>query len=571
MLRKTIIITLAFTLVLTMTLGSAFGCTTIVVGKNKTADGSVMYAHSEELDGYDTQYFDYVPSQVYDPENDWWEGVDPRGVWGGRWEQYFKFGPTTFPQVARTYSYVASKLSEKNYNPGDYTFGVNEKQVTISNNIAYSRNYTGSRYPWDLVEGGLIWSEYTQLVLERASTAREGVELIAKLLDNGYTLSMDPGTMYLIADPNEGWVLEMHNEGQYVAQRVPDDGFYVISNVYSIGEIDFDDPDIYYSDDVVTHAIAKGWYTPAIAGDYSDFSFKDAYGNPSYQAGEWYNLRVREAKKMLNEAPVTVPKLMEIMRTCYEGTDYYITDANGSPFNGSGSAPNGHRVMSRLDTEMSAVVQLRPDLPPEIGTTMWVALATSKTSAYIPWYLGATVIPEQYQKGTNGSRGNKVDSAYWAYRDLSRRVHATYANSFPIVKAAWDAVEQGAFNKQDAIEAEALKIYKKSGAEAASRFLNDYSNSIALSAYDQAGDLLKKLNNQIPLNIELSAFVEKLNGNQNNLTIDLKEVYFNGNENDFTTTIKINNNSAGIYEVGGYKVYVDTKGNTQIRDCYIVN
>jgi len=33
----------------------------------------------------------------------------------------------------------------------------------------------------------------------------------------------------------------------------------------------------------------------------------------------------------------------------------------------------------------------------------------------------------------------------------------------------------------------------------------------------------------------------------------------------------IANNSAGTYGVGGYKVYVDTKGNTQIRECYIVD
>ena len=40
--------------------------------------------------------------------------------------------------------------------------------------------------------------------------------------------------------------------------------------------------------------------------------------------------------------------------------------------------------------------------------------------------------------------------------------------------------------------------------------------------------------------------------------------------NVITKTLKINNNAAGAYEVGGYKVYVDTKGNDQIRACYIV-
>ena len=67
-----------------------------------------------------------------------------------------------------------------------------------------------------------------------------------------------------------------------------------------------------------------------------------------------------------------------------------------------------------------------------------------------------------------------------------------------------------------------------------------------------------------------AASVKKLSGNQNDLTITVTEYYSNGMTNVITTTLKINNNAAGIYEVGGYKIYVDTKGNDQIRACYIV-
>jgi len=48
------------------------------------------------------------------------------------------------------------------------------------------------------------------------------------------------------------------------------------------------------------------------------------------------------------------------------------------------------------------------------------------------------------------------------------------------------------------------------------------------------------------------------------------EFYSNGMTNVITATIKISNNAAGTYDVGGYKVYVDTKGNDQIRACYLV-
>lgn len=67
-----------------------------------------------------------------------------------------------------------------------------------------------------------------------------------------------------------------------------------------------------------------------------------------------------------------------------------------------------------------------------------------------------------------------------------------------------------------------------------------------------------------------AASVNKLKGNQNELTINITELYSDGSTNVITTTLLINNNAAGTYDVGSYKVYIDTKGNTQIRDCHIV-
>jgi uncharacterized repeat protein (TIGR02543 family) len=67
-----------------------------------------------------------------------------------------------------------------------------------------------------------------------------------------------------------------------------------------------------------------------------------------------------------------------------------------------------------------------------------------------------------------------------------------------------------------------------------------------------------------------SASVELLSGNQNNLTIKIIEELSDGNTNVISETFSISNNAADTYEVGTYQVYVDTKGNTQIRECYIV-
>jgi hypothetical protein len=67
-----------------------------------------------------------------------------------------------------------------------------------------------------------------------------------------------------------------------------------------------------------------------------------------------------------------------------------------------------------------------------------------------------------------------------------------------------------------------------------------------------------------------TAYVEKLNGNQNRLFITVTVVYLDGTMEKFEWNGLIDNNAAGTYQVGDYMVYVDTKGNTQIRECYIV-
>jgi para-nitrobenzyl esterase len=91
---------------------------------------------------------------------------------------------------------------------------------------------------------------------------------------------------------------------------------------------------------------------------------------------------------------------------------------------------------------------------------------------------------------------------------------------------------------------------------------------------NEDADLLMPLTREYPLLLAASsatptASVTKLKGNKSKLTITVTEKFFCG-KNVYTETFTIHNNAASTYTVGEYKVYVDTKGNTQIRECYIV-
>ena len=68
---------------------------------------------------------------------------------------------------------------------------------------------------------------------------------------------------------------------------------------------------------------------------------------------------------------------------------------------------------------------------------------------------------------------------------------------------------------------------------------------------------------------EPSATVKQLKGSSNELTITITQTHIDGSTSTVTDTFTIKNNAAGTYTVGDYKVYVDTKGNTQVREIAI--
>ena len=72
------------------------------------------------------------------------------------------------------------------------------------------------------------------------------------------------------------------------------------------------------------------------------------------------------------------------------------------------------------------------------------------------------------------------------------------------------------------------------------------------------------------INATAAALVTKINGNMNSLTVTVTEVKADGTKIVAVETFMIHNNAIDIYQVGDYKVYVDTKGNVKTIACYVV-
>ncbi|MDU2065084.1 MAG: C69 family dipeptidase [Sporomusaceae bacterium] len=435
-------------------------CSSIIIGKQATKDGSTLLAHNEDLTNYCAQHYVYIPHAKHE------SGDIITTFWGAK-----------IPQVAETYGYSATKIFDKAYSPGDITSGVNEHQVAVANNMSYRRDA-----PTELpTTGRIIWTELTQLALERAKTAREAVEVIGDLVHT-YKLGSDSGAIFAVTDGNEGWWVEVTLEGQWVAQRVPNDSFGVRANIFRIGQIDFANPDNFmYSSDVVDYAKKMGWYDGK-----EPFNFAKVYAAPEKLNDPYNTRRQWRAEELLKEqiATITPIDIIRILRDHYEGTPYDLTNGykKGSPHQ------TDERTLCSINTEISLVCQSRPWLPSEIGAVTWRAMATPCTSVFTPWYFGNSEIPAAFQTGTNQYSPN---SAYWTFRDLSRYADVRYQNVIGNIHRQIDFFEKKEFTAQDDLEKEALQIYGQDKKQAI-QFLGNYTNNLAEQSLKLGNSLLNQ-------------------------------------------------------------------------------
>jgi dipeptidase len=381
--------------------GARDRCTTVIIGKNATADGSVLLGHNE----------------------DWGQYLMPL-----RWNPREKHQPgetlklrdgQEIPQVAETYAFIW---------PAADCNGINELQVAIGDD-------TGScRKEFFQNERGLDLEEFVRLALQRARTAREAVAIMGGLIEKyGYRShnGLD-GDIVAIADPNEGWWMEVVIGGLWVAQRVPDDSFVVLANRFRIGEVDLKDSSRFLaSPGLIDYAKQKGWYDPT----QGPFNFERAYGaddgRKAYNTRrEWRGNELLSGQKFKQEEnplavvpgkKLTPRDIMALLRDHYEGTEYDLTQGyeKGSPHHTS------ERTICRMATDATTVAHLRGWLPPEIGGVLWLSVGTPCSSVYVPYYLGVPDFPEPY---AFISEAYDRKNAFWVFNSLENLVDYFYAD-----------------------------------------------------------------------------------------------------------------------------------------------
>jgi dipeptidase len=383
-------------------------CTTLVVGRNRSATGHVLLAHSEELGRNAAHQVAVIPGRDVPPG-----------------ERFALHSSGSLDQPARLARYLATRIFDKRLYPGDYTSGINEHGVAAVNNMSMMRDVPEAQM-FDAIPGGIIWTEFLQLVLERATCAREGAELLQEL-SGRHGLSCDSATMIAVADPDEAYWVEIARDGLWAAERVGDDEVSVRANCYRIGTHRDAAREIVFSPDLAARAASRGWPTA------SPPSFAESVGDPANQADR-YNLDRHEVleDKLRARAKAGVADCAELLREVFAGTPLYRERPDGSPFR------TGVRTIARMNTEACAILEPRRG-PPELAHRLWCCMSTSLSGAFVPFHLGITRVEPHY--ATAGGRYDPA-SAYWLFTELAKLVDYRYRACVDVVRSRWATFEK---------------------------------------------------------------------------------------------------------------------------------
>jgi dipeptidase len=480
----------------------ADACTTLIVGRDLTEDGSVLFAKTEDDGPRDVDYLWFFPRRQHV------EGSVVRLRAGG-----------TLPQVAETYAFFWDQCPRTSYS----NLIVNEWGVAFGSNGCASREDSVDEVAarGDLVHGGIGFM-LRLLLAQRSTSAREAVELAAALLDEyGYSAS---GRNLNIVGPSQAWQLQMVRGKQYVARRVRDDEVAIIANSFSIRQVDCDDrANFLCSPRLIEHAIERGWYDPDSDGDFEfarAYAPEDSLLDPANTRRQWLMARKLDAEFPLSwqqadagrmpvsvtaSAKLGVADVLAIMRSHYEGTEL---EGCGGPL----SSP--HRCESRAichyTTHRTTVVHQRSWLPPDIGTVVWRALGPPCSSGFVPWYLGARKIPPAFQRAAedltatqrilldahfsppSGTPRLDRESASCVFGVLGGLVDADYRTVHGHVRSRWSDFEHRAFDLLPAIDSAALRLHRHSPA-AARDFLSLQVGTFAGEALAIARELIDTL------------------------------------------------------------------------------
>lgn len=516
--------TLTITLIALLSVAfiEARACTSYLVTKGASADGSNMISYAGDSHIRFGQLYFF-------PRATW-----PAGAMQTIYDRSSNRALGQIPYPSETYQVIGF---------------MNEHQVSIGESTF------GGRSELEDTTGYIDWGSIMFLGLQRGKTAREAIKVMVELVEQfGYYSS---GQSYSIADPNEVWILELIGKGVdmktdrrtkktynaskgavWVAMRVPDGYISAHANharittfpkedgVKSISSKNLDkifnpEVEVVYAHDVVDFARAKGYYS----GDGADFSFSDTYAPLDFGSARFCELRVWAMFDQVNDdmkqywdyatgmaqgprmplwikpsKKLTPRDLMEFKGNHLQGTELDMTQDIGAGPHGlpyrwrpmtwefEGKKYFHERTTATQQTAFSWVAQLRNWLPNPIGGIFWYGLDDANLSLHVPFYSGITHVPYTHSEDNGDILTYSETAAFWVFQRVSHFAYLFYDRAIVDIRKKQNELRDKFEAFVPAIDAAAAMLYKQDPARA-EQFLTEFSHNTAINTVNEWRDL----------------------------------------------------------------------------------
>ena len=446
-------------------------CTTVLVGKNASVDGSTMIARSEDLNTAWSKHF-VVRKENTNPSHFVSKG---NGFTLDLPKEQLKY--TATPEWD-----TSEGLFEED--------GINSKNVAMSaTESATTKEEILKKDPY--TAHGIAEDSMLTVTLPYIDSARAGVERLGKIVAKQGAAETN-GVIF--SDKNEIWYMEILSGHQWAAVKVPDDCYAVIPNMLSIDSFDLKDKDSYLCSADLESFLEKN----QLINTKRDISLRDIFADKSKD--EKYNLpRIWDAQRKLTpskkqkitdrsfemfvkpDKPISIAETAYIMTLHFNGTEYDTIE---------GTKPDKYRPISVPNTMESHILQIRNNVPEEISGIHWLALGIPDTSNYIPFYSNISETPEAYQKGTD--MPDDI-SAYWTYR-LTNILTKPYYSDFKknITLPTRQKVRDHLSKELASTDQQARELIVNHPEK-----LTDYLNQKTQSFADYAIDAYQKMNQEL--------------------------------------------------------------------------
>ena len=397
-------------------------CTGFIIGKDLTTDGSTLYGRTEDLEPNHNKNF-VVRERKYNKAGD--KFVDETNG--------FSFD---LPAVSYKYTAVPDVTPEQ----GVFDeAGFNEEGVSISATVSASANDDIQKVD-PYVKDGIAESALTSVVLPHVKTAKEGVELLSKIVREKGAAE---GNIVTIADKTGVWYMEILSGHQYAAIKFPDDKYAVFPNTFFLGSVDKNDTEntILSADlekiaqDAGTYKeingsfhVAQSYNPPLAEADrsrvWSGIKALDPNADVQYD-DEYFELMHSTSDKL------SLRDAMNLQRNRLEGTDFkpqdqMELDGKGIP-DKTKADPVYKYPISNPNVMEAHIFQLKENLPASTGGgILWLAMGSPRNAPYLPYYGNISNTSQPYQEMSTAYNEN---SWYWTVSRINDLV-AKYPELF---------------------------------------------------------------------------------------------------------------------------------------------